>query len=540
MSIPDPDKPVITPTTGFKSSYITEPNQFSYSYLQEPQNLELPNEDQTPYTTGPWGEFAFVFTPPDVISVVLINIDDGVEIPVAYSVTRTSTPLPVLTWYYQIDFIVLNNTFPGTRCQIKITFDPPFAIRGSIFYSEFFEVKTQSIALKSNKNLNFQLPLSGSEKIEFEAYNMSFANTTPTQYQMNTFRIFSPDLLTNYNFGDIGSTLTQNRVYINEKITGEFIGTIPVNQLFSEVNPIRTDITYRLKIENVSEDAAVININFSNAPPPPEPSLTSISITNIIVDYSGQSFTVQGENLPSTEPTIYFSTSSSSVSLDAIPLVVNAYDAQNISGEYNNGGIVGTTYYFVADYGNGIIVGLNTPITFSMVICFKEGSKILCLENNTEVEIPIQDLKRETLVKTYKHGYLPVNVVGRNICYNPKNSQRLKSRLFKLKKEKYPELKEDLIVTGCHSILESTVSDSKEEELMEVNKAIYLTDDLIRLPAYLDDRSEPYVDEYGDINVYHVALGNDESTINYGIYANGLLVESCFIQRIKNQMTIIS
>jgi hypothetical protein len=172
------------------------------------------------------------------------------------------------------------------------------------------------------------------------------------------------------------------------------------------------------------------------------------------------------------------------------------------------------------------------------VICFKGDTKIACLQDNVETDIFIQNLKSGDLVKTYKHGYLPVNIVGKNICYNPKNNMRLKSRLFKLKKEKYPSLKEDLILTGCHSILEHTVSQSKGEELMEVNKRIYTTDELIRLPAYLDDRSDPYVDEYGDINVYHVALGNDDGR-NYGIYANGLLVESCFIPRIKNEMTII-
>jgi hypothetical protein len=187
--------------------------------------------------------------------------------------------------------------------------------------------------------------------------------------------------------------------------------------------------------------------------------------------------------------------------------------------------------------------GTSQPLQLTItnappVICFKENTKISCLQNNIETDIFIQNLKCGDLVKTYKHGYLPVNVVGKNICYNPKNAQRLKSRLFKLRKEKYPALKEDLIVTGCHSILESIVSQSKGEELMKVNKRIYTTNGLIRLPAYLDDRSEPYVDEYGDINVYHVALGNDEDR-NYGIYANGLLVESCFIPRIKNEMTII-
>jgi len=68
---------------------------------------------------------------------------------------------------------------------------------------------------------------------------------------------------------------------------------------------------------------------------------------------------------------------------------------------------------------------------------------------------------------------------------------------------------------------------------------IYVTDDMYRLPVYLDNNSDIYTEEYGDINVYHIALGDNENR-NYGIFANGLLVESCFINRIKNEMTLIN
>ena len=47
----------------------------------------------------------------------------------------------------------------------------------------------------------------------------------------------------------------------------------------------------------------------------------------------------------------------------------------------------------------------------------------------------------------------------------------------------------------------------------------------------MDENSEVYTDECGELDVYHVALGDDKNR-NYGIYANGLLVESCFIKRI--------
>jgi hypothetical protein len=167
-------------------------------------------------------------------------------------------------------------------------------------------------------------------------------------------------------------------------------------------------------------------------------------------------------------------------------------------------------------------------------ICFNIGTKISCFNSSIEV----QNLKKGDLVKTVRDGFLPVNAVGKIICYNPKNSERIKSRLYILRKEKYPELEKDLIVTGCHSILVPYLSSEKQEELNTINGKIYVTDGMYRLPTYLDDKSDIYDDEYGDINVYHIALGEDEHR-NYGIYANGLLVESCFIPKVRNQMTLV-
>jgi hypothetical protein len=185
---------------------------------------------------------------------------------------------------------------------------------------------------------------------------------------------------------------------------------------------------------------------------------------------------------------------------------------------------------------------LNTLKTFEIIaepICFNANTKISCLKNNTETNIEVQNLKKGDLVKTVRNGYLPVNAVGKSICYNPKNNERTKSRMYRLKKEKYSELKEDLIITGCHSILVSSLTDEKYDEIKIKNGRIYVTDGMYRLPTYLDDKSDIYADEYGDISVYHVALGEDENR-NYGIYANGLLVESCFIPKVKNQMEVIS
>ena len=41
-----------------------------------------------------------------------------------------------------------------------------------------------------------------------------------------------------------------------------------------------------------------------------------------------------------------------------------------------------------------------------------------------------------------------------------------------------------------------------------------------------DEKAEPYKDN-SLCNIYHIAIGEDKNR-NYGVFANGLLVETCF------------
>lgn len=173
-------------------------------------------------------------------------------------------------------------------------------------------------------------------------------------------------------------------------------------------------------------------------------------------------------------------------------------------------------------------------------ICFKEDSKILCFKDNKEVEVKIQDLRRGVLVKTLDKGYLKVTVVGKSILNNPPGSNRVQSKMYKCSKEKYPELTEDLYVTGGHAILVNTLTDQQKEKVKNMFGHLPLTSNKYRLMAYIDERTEPCV-EGGDVNIYHFALENDEVCYNYGVYANGLLVESCNTKHImaKKNMTLL-
>ena len=171
-------------------------------------------------------------------------------------------------------------------------------------------------------------------------------------------------------------------------------------------------------------------------------------------------------------------------------------------------------YYGLAKYFN-----YNYP-------CFKEGSKIL----TNKGYIPIQDLRKGDLVKTVKHNYKPIEMIGKREIYHPALKERIKDQLYQCSNDAYPEIFETLVITGCHSILVEnsiTVVDAEQiEKVKEVNGGIYLTDDKLRLPACIDERTSIYPVP-GTYMIYHLALENDDYFMNYGIYANGLLVETC-------------
>jgi len=172
--------------------------------------------------------------------------------------------------------------------------------------------------------------------------------------------------------------------------------------------------------------------------------------------------------------------------------------------------------------GNGYIVLF---ITLNSTVCFKIGTKIL---TNNGYRL-IENLRKGDILETYKHGQIPIFEIGKKTIYNPASEERIKNQLYVCSKDKYQELLEDLIITGCHAILIDRRDKVTEEDIENSKKIlgdIYVTDACLRLPACVDKRTDVYKEkEY--IEIYHIALENDDYYSNYGIYANGLLVESC-------------
>ena len=170
-----------------------------------------------------------------------------------------------------------------------------------------------------------------------------------------------------------------------------------------------------------------------------------------------------------------------------------------------------------------------TKYTLPSVPCFKEYTRIL----TDKGYIHIQDLRKGDLIKTLNNDFKPINMIGKKDIYHHASQQRLKNQLYKYSQTEFPEIFEDLIITGCHSVLiDNFTSIEQKEKVIEINGKIYITDNKYRLPACADSRASVY-EIPGTYTIYHLALDNDEYYMNYGIYANGLLVETCSKRYLK-------
>lgn len=160
---------------------------------------------------------------------------------------------------------------------------------------------------------------------------------------------------------------------------------------------------------------------------------------------------------------------------------------------------------------------------YQLTKCFNEDTKILCLNGNLEEEyIPIQNLKKGDLVKTYLHGYRKIEIIGKNTLKN--NLDDYNECMYKMKKTDDNGLIEDLILTGGHSILVDDLGEYKRDDIDEV---LYLKvdDKYLLLCSISSDFS--MIEDNNMYTYYNFVLennGNDDE--RFGVWASGILVES--------------
>jgi len=231
-------------------------------------------------------------------------------------------------------------------------------------------------------------------------------------------------------------------------------------------------------------------------------------------------------------------------------------DILTTSGQLNGLKICYPNGNFVNGQGNDEI---NVTVK---TICFKEGTKILCLIDKKEIYIPIEDIRENTFVKIYRRGgrheFKKATCIMKSALQN--SEKKTVHKLYKLVKEKNPRLIEDLYVTGGHAILYDRLTDTQlekmkdliegynnfevhfenEEELEETdaerlevfkkelkkkNEYKLMIEDKYKLIAYFDDSFEE-VNQDRIYYIYHIVLENTDKFDNYAIYANGILTES--------------
>lgn len=172
--------------------------------------------------------------------------------------------------------------------------------------------------------------------------------------------------------------------------------------------------------------------------------------------------------------------------------------------------------------------------------CFLEGTEILCEVDGVEGYMPIEQIRPGTLVKTSRDGFKKVVAIGKGTLQNPGTTERTENRLYKCSPERFYELKKDIFITGCHSILVNSLSEAERQETVKKLGKVFATDKKQRLMACLDPRAEPWASD-GTYTIWHVALEHEDPSMNYGIYASGLLVESCSRKFLadKSNMTLL-
>jgi len=370
--------------------------------------------------------------------------------------------------------------------------------------------------ITGNNTLTFRVTAQDSTQ---QNYSFSIVVAAPSSDKsLSTFTI-NGTAVTNGGIFNVANGTTSVTVVATKTNANATVGTISGNSGLITGN---NTLTFRVTAQDsTTQDYSVTIVVAEPNGPSSDTSLSTFTINGRAVTNGG---------------TIHFPYGTTSVTVVATKTNANATvdtitgDSGLIQGDNSLTFTVTAEDSTVENYSVTIVVDEISPT--SNIACFKEGTKILCLINDEESYVPIQEIRKGYLIKTALNGYLPVDMIGKSYIYNPSNSLRSKNRLYVCSPNKYPELSEDLILTGCHSILVDNISDEQREKTMELLNDIFITDQKYRLLTCLDERAST-CNEVGLHEIWHLALENTDYYMNFGIYANGLLVETCSKRMMK-------
>jgi surface protein len=168
--------------------------------------------------------------------------------------------------------------------------------------------------------------------------------------------------------------------------------------------------------------------------------------------------------------------------------------------------------------------GLDTDQEFTIMvkkpICFNQGTKILCFKNGKEQYISVEQLREGDQVKTLKHGYKKIIDMRKGTF---KLNGLMDMGMYRMKKQ--GNMIADLEMTGLHAMLVDKDDAKYADDIKRqggLNKDKYFVDDKFRLRANQSHEFQQMAQK--EYTIYSFAL--EEQQKQYGIWANGLLVET--------------
>lgn len=212
------------------------------------------------------------------------------------------------------------------------------------------------------------------------------------------------------------------------------------------------------------------------------------------------------------DPTKYDYLQQNVYSFQEIPINISITGAKLYTLSSNLNTYNSTTYYNVYQLQIGVA---------DIPICFLKGTYIYTNEGYKLIET----LKKGDFVNTFKDNYVRIDTIVEEEIFHDAEKERNSRQLFKLSYPEYPQLLKDLYITGAHSILVGKLTEKQQKQIIQDYGKTFATDLFDRLPAYIDEKAKVH-DETGTYTIYHLCLENENMYSNYGIFANGLLVES--------------
>jgi hypothetical protein len=261
-----------------------------------------------------------------------------------------------------------------------------------------------------------------------------------------------------------------------------------------------------------------------------ETDVDDISTTNVLLHVGSYSSTFGDNDNIYYSSTGYFSSNGVAVLVDSgseINSLFNSYYGSDITYMilYNNsyGPNVATYIYLQGTDVSDANFTYRYAVTADDAPCFNEGTKILCLNKNFgEKYVPIEKLRKGDIVKSYKHGYRKIDLIGKGIMIN--NSNINNNRMYKMIKTEKNGLIKDLLVTGGHSILVDDLGSLKEENEKIIGE-VKIDDKYLLLASVSKDFIK--IKENKEFTYYHFVLENNgDDNERFGVWANGILTET--------------